>query len=136
MGSVRIFDHIPVIRQRRHAVDRPSSDRAAERHVRPVRLEAEFAVGPGEAVHVVGAVELGLAVGSVYGMQVAPAAFRRITGIRSLRDIPASKDIFAAAGWAVLVAGLPAMSGWPSMPFVELACVFSFVPVVWSGWGW
>ncbi len=59
-------------------------------------------------------VALGLAVGSVYGMQVAPAAFRRLTGFRSLRDIPASKDIFAAGGWAVLVAGLPAMSTWPN----------------------
>ncbi len=75
-------------------------------------------------------VALGLALGSVYGMQVAPAAFRRIIGFRSLRDIPASKDIFAAAGWAVLVAGIPAMSCWPDIPFAKLACVFALVFVM------
>lgn len=75
-------------------------------------------------------VAFGLSVGSVYGMQVAPAAFRRITGFRSLRDIPASKDIFAAAGWAVLVAVLPAMSEWPGIHVENLAFTFAFVFVM------
>jgi 4-hydroxy-3-methylbut-2-enyl diphosphate reductase len=75
-------------------------------------------------------VALGLGVGSIYGMQVAPDALRRITGFRSLRDIPASKDIFAAAGWAVLVAGLPAMSDWRAVGLVRLALVFALVFVM------
>jgi (E)-4-hydroxy-3-methyl-but-2-enyl pyrophosphate reductase len=75
-------------------------------------------------------VGLGLAVGSVYGMQVAPAAFRRVTGFRSLRDIPASKDIFAAGGWAVLVAGLPAMSAWPDVNLERTVYAFVFIFVM------
>ena len=68
-------------------------------------------------------VAIGLGLGSIYGMSVAPAAFRRITGFRSLRDIPASKDLFAAAGWTVLVVGLPAMSDWSLVPLSTLICV-------------
>jgi 4-hydroxy-3-methylbut-2-enyl diphosphate reductase len=75
-------------------------------------------------------VALGLAVGSIYGMQVAPAAFRRLTGFRSLRDIPASKDIFAAGGWAVLVAGLPAMSTWPDVNLRGFVYAFALVFVM------
>jgi 4-hydroxy-3-methylbut-2-enyl diphosphate reductase len=75
-------------------------------------------------------VGVGLVLGSLYGMQVAPAAFRKITGFRSLRDIPASKDLFAASGWAVLVAGVPAMSRWPHIPTANAAFVFILVFVM------
>ncbi len=80
-------------------------------------------VGPLEAV----LIALALAVGSIYGVQVAPAAFRRIIRLRSLRDIPASKDVFAAAGWAMLVAFLPAIPDWPSVGLTRLLAVFALV---------
>lgn len=72
-------------------------------------------------------VALALAVGSIYGLQVAPGALRRISGLRSLRDIPASKELFAAAGWAMLVVILPAISDWHRLPPVRFVAVLTLV---------
>ena len=53
MLLVRLLDDAPVIGQRRHLVIAPTRRKTLERHARPIRLEAEFLVGPGEAVDVV-----------------------------------------------------------------------------------
>ncbi len=50
---------------------------------------------------------LGLAYlgGIAYAMPLLPRGFRR----RRLKDIPASKDLFTAVAWAVVVVGVPAL---------------------------
>src|SRR5262245_7822448 len=62
MSFVCLLDHIPMIWERRHALDRARPDRAAERHVRPIRLEAEFAVWPCETPDIMGGGKIGLTI--------------------------------------------------------------------------
>ena len=74
MLVVRHLDDGPVIRQLRHLLDRPAGHGAAERHVRPVRLEAELAVRPVEAVDVVRRLEIRLAVDPALGFELGERA--------------------------------------------------------------
>ncbi|MBI4667234.1 MAG: 4-hydroxy-3-methylbut-2-enyl diphosphate reductase [Nitrospinae bacterium] len=55
----------------------------------------------------------------------------RIIRIHRLKDIPASKDIFAGLGWAAVTVAMPAMSapGDVSFPAAAVAFVFAFTMV-------
>ena len=66
-----------------------------------------------------------LAGGFVYGLDVVPAPAR----LRSLRDLPGSKDIFCALGWAAVCTLLPAFSSSASTCVVVLTFFFIFIPV-------
>ena len=75
---VGLLDDGPVVGQLRHLRDRAGVIGAAERHVRPVRLEAEFSVRIGEALDVVRGLEVRLAVDPFLALEPlkrAPAGF-------------------------------------------------------------
>jgi len=63
--------------------------------------------------------------GLLYGVEVIPTPGR----LRSLRDLPGSKDIFCALGWAAVCALLPALSSSASVLLVVAAVAFVFLPV-------
>ena len=56
------------------AIDRASKPGRAERHRLPVRLEAEFAIGPGKALGVVRSVEVRLAVDPLVRLKLGERA--------------------------------------------------------------
>jgi (E)-4-hydroxy-3-methyl-but-2-enyl pyrophosphate reductase len=58
-------------------------------------------------VHVFWLVLLAAAVGVAYNVRIVPEKFVRLLRYRRPRDIPASKDIFTAVGWAVVTVGVP-----------------------------
>ncbi len=68
---------------------------------------------------------LALVGGFLYGLDVIPAPAR----LRSLRDLPGSKDIFCALGWAAVCTLLPAFSSSASTYLVVLTFFFIFIPV-------
>ena len=68
---------------------------------------------------------LALLGGFLYGLDVIPAPAR----LRSLRDLPGSKDIFCALGWAAVCTLLPAFSSNASAYIVVLTFFFIFIPV-------
>ena len=74
MGLVRLLDRGPVIGQRRHLVPRPHQAGIAERHMRPVGLEVEFAVGMREAVEIMRGAEIRLQVAPQIGLELRDAA--------------------------------------------------------------
>jgi 4-hydroxy-3-methylbut-2-enyl diphosphate reductase len=50
-------------------------------------------------------------LGGIYGMKLIPLSWaRHIMGIRSIKDLPASKDLAAALGWTVACAVVPLIS--------------------------
>ena len=63
MLRIGVLDDLPMVRQPGHGIEpAPRGATARNRDIRPARLEAEFAVGPGEAVGVMRLVEGRLAV--------------------------------------------------------------------------
>ena len=68
---------------------------------------------------------LALVGGFLYGLDVIPAPAR----LRSLRDLPGSKDIFCAIGWAAVCTVLPAFASNASTYIVILTFFFIFIPV-------
>ncbi len=76
-------------------------------------------------------VALSLAGGAVYGVRILPPSLSGLIGIRRIKDIPASKDLSTAAGWAMLTAVVPfavAQSEVTSRSL--LAFAFAFVLVL------
>src|SRR5262245_61071855 len=67
MLHVGLFDRSPVIWQRRHLVDRTTSVRATERHVRPIGLETKSPVRPRKSVKVMRLAEGRLAIEPTIG---------------------------------------------------------------------
>src|SRR4029077_11838003 len=60
MGGIRLLDNVPMVWQLGHLVDRPGMIGTAERHIRPIRPEAELAVRPGKPLDVMGGFEIRL----------------------------------------------------------------------------
>src|SRR5258705_7832064 len=78
MDLIGLLDHLPMVGQGRHAVDRPRTIGVAKRNIWPIRLEAEFAVRPVEAAQVMRRLEVGLAVDPTIGLELrerAPSGF-------------------------------------------------------------
>src|SRR5512132_3756645 len=67
MLHVGLFDRSPVIRQRRHLVDRAASARTTERHVRPIRFETKSPVRPWKSVKIMRLAEWRLAIKPAIG---------------------------------------------------------------------
>ena len=62
-------------------------------------------------------------IGLAYNIPLAPAWLK----YRRLRDIPASKDIFAAAGWAAVAVVIPAIAYRPPLAAALLAGLAAFI---------
>jgi 4-hydroxy-3-methylbut-2-enyl diphosphate reductase len=70
---------------------------------------------------------LAAAVGVAYNLRIVPEKFVRFLRYRRPRDIPASKDVFTAVGWAVVTVGVPllhASAGITGQSAVTLLFVF------------
>jgi len=70
---------------------------------------------------------LATAVGVAYNVRIVPEKFVRFLRYRRPRDIPASKDVFTAMGWAVVTVGVPllhASAGITGRSAVTLLFVF------------
>jgi 4-hydroxy-3-methylbut-2-enyl diphosphate reductase len=53
------------------------------------------------------------ALGLLYSVRIFPESWLRVVRIEKLKDIPASKTVFVAAGWSVVATILPGLrSGW------------------------
>src|SRR5689334_17650259 len=74
MIYILLLDDCPMIRKRRHIGDRSTPIWAAKRNVRPVGLEAELAIWPGEPVQVVRLAERRLAVEPTVGFDLGERA--------------------------------------------------------------
>src|SRR6185312_4097573 len=74
MRLVGLLDRGPVVRQRRQSRYRAALVGAAERHVLPIGLEAEFPIRPGEAVEIVRLAERWLAVEPAVGLELGERA--------------------------------------------------------------
>ena len=54
---------------------------------------------------------IAIALGLAYGFAIFPKSIGRLLGVRKLKDIPASKDVFCALGWGAVVALFPILAG-------------------------
>ena len=70
MICILLLDDCPMIRKWRHIGDRSTAIWAAKRNVRPVGLEAEFSIWPGETVQIVRLAEWRLAVEPTVGFDL------------------------------------------------------------------
>lgn len=68
---------------------------------------------------------LALGGGLLYGVDFIPTPGK----LRSLRDLPGSKDIFCALGWTGVCALLPAVQSDASLPLLATTLAFVFLPV-------
>ncbi|MDQ7779354.1 MAG: 4-hydroxy-3-methylbut-2-enyl diphosphate reductase [Planctomycetota bacterium] len=76
-------------------------------------------------------VALSVAGGAVYGVKILPPTLSGLFGIRRIKDIPASKDLSTAGGWAMLTAVVPfAATRTDAGARTLLAFVFAFVLVL------
>jgi 4-hydroxy-3-methylbut-2-enyl diphosphate reductase len=76
-------------------------------------------------------VALSLAGGAVYGVRILPPSLSGLIGIWRIKDIPASKDLSTAAGWAMLTAVVPFAVAQSEVSLRNfLAFAFAFVLVL------
>lgn len=76
-------------------------------------------------------VALSLAGGAVYGVRILPPSISGWLGIRRIKDIPASKDLSTAAGWAMLTAVVPCVLAQAEIGLRSfLAFAFAFLLVL------
>lgn len=73
---------------------------------------------------------LAVFMGSIYSARIIPTPLSRLLGLHRLKDIPASKDLFVAFGWGVVVVLLPLMSIARPLLSWSTAIAFMFVLVV------
>ena len=69
-------------------------------------------------------------MGSIYSARIIPTPLSRLVGLHRLRDIPASKDLFVALGWGVVVVLLPLIGTAHRLLSWSTAITFMFVLVV------
>jgi len=69
-------------------------------------------------------------MGSLYSARIIPTPLSRLVRLHRLKDIPASKDLFVALGWVVVVVLLPLMSVAHPLLSWSTAIAFMFVLVV------
>jgi len=62
-------------------------------------------------------------IGLAYSASLAPLGLKH----RRLKDLPASKDLFTATGWATVGVVIPAISQPPSAPALVLAALVAFI---------
>jgi 4-hydroxy-3-methylbut-2-enyl diphosphate reductase len=69
-------------------------------------------------------------LGTLYNVKIIPLQWaRHITGIRRIKDLPASRDIATALGWTVATATVPLLTIGASS-FLKAAGVFGFVYIL------
>ncbi|TKJ35091.1 4-hydroxy-3-methylbut-2-enyl diphosphate reductase [bacterium (candidate division B38) B3_B38] len=73
---------------------------------------------------------LAVFMGSIYSARIIPSPLSRLVALHRLKDIPASKDLFVALGWGVVVVLLPLIGAARPLLSWSTAIAFLFVLVV------
>ncbi len=73
---------------------------------------------------------LAVLMGTIYSARIIPTPVSRWLELHRLKDIPASKDLFVALGWAVVVVLLPLIGAAHPLLSWSTAITFLFVMVV------